>query len=129
MIQELIYTRLSGFAGLSALVGNRIYPKNLPQDAVRPAIVYQLIAQETPQPQQVVGATDLIRARYQFDCWADTFRAARNVRDQLRLALKRWQTAGPPVVQVAFALSEIDLFEDDTRLFNCSADFEINYEE
>ena len=128
-IEDLIYTRLSGFAGLAALVGARIYPDELPQDVAVPAVVYSLVADDTPQPQQVTGQTDLIRARYQFDCWAETPLEARNVRLQLRLALKRWATAGPPVVQSTFALSQINLQDRDTRRHNFSADFEINYEE
>lgn len=128
-IEELIYSRLAGFAGLAALVGTRIYPNELPQDVAKPAIRFRLIADDVPQPQQVTGATDLVRARYQFDAFAPAYDDARDVRDQIKLALKRWSSAGPPVVQVAFYLSSVDLFERDTGLHNCSSDFEINYEE
>ena len=77
----------------------------------------------------MTGATDLIRARFQFDAWARTYGEARDVRQQLRLALKRWQDTGPPVVQVAFSISAVDLYEDDTELHHLVADYEINYEE
>jgi len=128
-IEDLIYSRLSGFAGLAALVATRIYANRAPQNVTRPYIVFHLVTEETPQPQQVTGATDLIRARYQFDCYAENLPAARDVRAQLRLALKRWKSAGPPLVQVVFALTAIDLSEPETRLHNCTADYEINYEE
>lgn len=129
-IEELIFSRLSGFAALSALVGARIYPGDMPQNVVMPAISYRRVTDETPQPQQVVGATDLIRAHFQFDCWGKDYDSARDVRLQLRAALKRWSTTGPPVVQVIFALAEVDLGrEPDTGLRHLVADYEINYEE
>lgn len=128
-IEELIFTRLSGFAGLAALVSTRIYLGVLPQNAAMPAVSWRRVTDATPQPQQLAGQPDLIRARFQFDCWATTYASARNVRDQVRLALKRWSDIGPPVVQVAFAISAIDLYEDDTELHHLIADYEINYEE
>jgi hypothetical protein len=128
-IEDLIFTRLSGFAGLAALVGDRIYPGAPPQDVTKPYVRYSLVIGQTPQPQQVVGQTDLIRARYQFDAFDSKPAGARAVRNQLRLALKRWSSAGPPVVQVTFFVSSIDLREPDTKLHNMSSDYEINYEE
>lgn len=129
MIEELINSRLSGFAGLAALVGSRIYYGNLPQNVAMPAVSWRLVTDDTPQPQQVVGETDLIRGRFQFDCWSPSKTVARDVRKQVRNALKRWSDPGPPLVQVTFALSSIDLYEDDTELHNLSSDYEINYEE
>jgi hypothetical protein len=130
MINDLIFTRLSGFAGLAALVGDRIYPGDaLPQDVPKPAVLFHLVIGSTPQPQQVVGQPDLIRARYQFDAFDPTVKGADAVRQQIRLALKRWSSAGPPVVQVTFFVSSIDLYESPTKLHNMSSDYEINYEE
>ena len=37
-IEELIFTRLSGFGGLTALVGTRIFPNRMPQDVIFPAV-------------------------------------------------------------------------------------------
>lgn len=129
MIKDLIFTRLSGFAGLAALVDDRIYPNKLAQDVVKPAVIFHLVTDETPQPQQVVGQTDLIRSRWQFDAWDKTYAGADAVRQQIRQALKRWSTAGPPVVQVTFFVNSIDLYEPATKLHNLSSDYEINYEE
>lgn len=128
-IYEAIYARLTGFAGLAALVGDRVYPNTMPQDTTKPAVAYRLVTDDTPQPQQLVGEPDLIRARFQFDSYAKKYDDANAVRLQIRRALKRWEQTGPPVVQVAFALSNVDLYEQDTELHNCSSDFEINYEE
>lgn len=36
-----LYSTLSGAAGVTALVGNRIYPDFIGQEIVRPAVVYQ----------------------------------------------------------------------------------------
>lgn len=133
-IEALIYTRLSGFAGLTALVATRIYPNVAPQNVAPPYVVYRRITATRPG---AMGAdTGIVRARFQFDVFAggtDAVGAAQGfddaaaVREQVRLALQRWRSAGPPVVQATFLDSQIDLYEDDTELHHLADDYEINY--
>jgi len=126
-IEELIHTRLSGFAGLADLVSARIYPNVLPQDVAMPAVSWRRISAD--RLRAMVADPGLVRPRFQFDAWGLKYLDARNVREQLRLALERWTDAGPPVVQATFFLTEIDLYEDDTLLHHLVSDYEINYEE
>jgi hypothetical protein len=126
-IEELIFARLDGFAGLTALVADRVYVGILPQDVALPAVSWRRVTGD--RLRAMVADPGLVRARFQFDAWAETYLAARDVREQLRLALERWSDAGPPAVQATFFLSEIDLYEDDTELHHLSCDYEINYEE
>lgn len=42
--ETVIKTRLGAFAGVTALVSDRVYPGALPQDAVLPAIVFKRIS-------------------------------------------------------------------------------------
>lgn len=109
-IESAIYSRLSGFAGLSALVSTRIYPNVLAQNATLPAVVYQRISAGRISLMGVDAA--VLPARFQFTAWATGHTAAAAVRDQVRQALQRWSQTGPPVVQDTYIENEIDLFDE-----------------
>lgn len=127
MIEETLYTRLSGFAGLTALVGVRVYPNRMPQDVTLPAVSYRRVASGR---ERAMGANPgIVRARFQVDAWAATYAAARNVREQIRLALERWNTTTGTTVDDVFVESDIDLYEDDTKIHHLSMDFEVIYRE
>ena len=42
-LEQALFTRLDGFAGLTSLVVSRIYPLILPQNPTLPAVTYQRI--------------------------------------------------------------------------------------
>lgn len=67
-IEADIRTALTGHAGLSALVGTRIYPDKLPQNPTYPAIVYQRIS--TPRAQAISGTVASAAPRFQFSIYA-----------------------------------------------------------
>lgn len=130
-VQALLHMRLSTFAGLTALVGTRVYPNIAPQNAARPYVAYRLVSDI--RPPAMGRDSGVARARFQFDAFADEpaggYDAADAIRVQIAAALKRWRDAGPPVVQDTFLVSQIDLYEDDIRMHNASADYELNYRE
>ena len=134
-IEAVIKTRLSGFAGLSALVSDRIYPVTLPQNVEMPAVSYRRVSAERVSAMGV--DTGLVRARFQFDCWSGehkngdsgTFDEARAVAKQVRLALQRWRNTSGTVVQDTFMVGDQDLHESDTETYHAALDFQIVYEE
>lgn len=127
-IEESLFTRLSTHAGLSALVSARIYPLILPQKPTLPAVTYTRVSGERVS---AMGADTVIaRPRFQVSCFASTYASARAVAAQVRAALQRWRgTVGGVVIQDSFIESEIDLYEDDTKLYHTALDFEIIHEE
>jgi len=126
-VESVLFTRLSTFPGLTALVGQRIYPNQGPDKPTLPYVTYRRVSSERPSAMGVdVG---IVRARFQFDAWADTFDGASAVREQIRAALQRWRSATGTVVQDTYFLTDMDLYEEDTRLHHLVADFEINYVE
>ena len=134
-VEAEIKTRLSGFAGLSALISDRIYPVTLPQNVEMPAVSYRRVSAERVS---AMGAdTGLVRARFQFDCWSGehengdsgTFDEAKAVAKQVRLALQRWRNTSGTVVQDTFMIGDQDLHEHDTETYHAALDFEIFYEE
>lgn len=129
-IESVLYTRLTTHAGLSALTALRVYPNVLPQNVSYPAISFRRVSSE--RPSAMGSDIGLVRARFQFDVWAESYDLAPGARtsaEQVRLALQRWSDAGPPVVQEVFFLNDLDLFEPQTALHHVALDFEVNYEE
>lgn len=124
MIEETLFTRLSTFAGLTALVGTRIYPLIMPQGVVHPAVTYQRIS--STRESCMVDDDGIVRSRFQVSVWANTFASARAIIDQVRQALQRWSTTG---VQDTFILAEYDLYDEEALIFGVALDAEVIYEE
>lgn len=126
-VESTLYTRLTGFSGLSALIGDRIYPNIAPQRVTKPYIAYRRVSASrfTAFGQD----TGDVRARFQFDVFADTYTAAKNVSEQLRLALQRWSTTTGTTIHTIFFLNEVDLYEEDPELHHLALDFEVLYKD
>ena len=127
-IEEALYTRLSTHAGLSALVGTRIYPSVMPQGVILPAVTYRQIS--GARVHAMGSDAGLARPRFQLSCWSTTYSQAKDVAAQLRAALQRWRgTLGGVTVQDTFIKDESDLFEPDTGFHRVELEFEINHDE
>ena len=114
-IREAIYSRLSGFAGLTALVGTRIYPSRAPQNAVQPFLTYWCTSSIRAS---AFGAdTGDVDGRWQIDAWGVNQTSVQAVAEQVRLALQRWRNAADPVVQDTLIENIFDLDDPavDTR--------------
>lgn len=116
--ESIVYTWLvnGSPSAVSALVGQRVYPTQAPQDVVRPFIVYRLVA-AVPQ-NQLSGTPGIDNRRVQIDCYAESYAAVKEilsaVRDELEWADRCHCKNENPVD-----------FEPDTRLFRASADFSL----
>ena len=115
---ELIYTALTTDAGVSALVGSRVYPLYLPQDPTLPAVTYQQISRVRRSERSTVS-----RVRVQFDCWAQTYREARQLADTLRPALDGYHAQGAPNIVEADLANEVDTFAPDVEGNRIIVDF------
>lgn len=82
---------LIGYAGLSAIISNKVYPDYIPQEDSIPAIVYHLISSDVGYNLQ--GEQNLQTVNYQFDCYGSTNAEALSVYKQLRKAFKNYQGA------------------------------------
>lgn len=67
---------------ISAIVGARVFPVIIARSALLPVITYQLI--DSDYGYTLDGAINLVQCRYQLNCWAVTYKVAR----QLALAVK-----------------------------------------
>ncbi len=109
-----LYAHLS-----SALsVGDRVYPLTLPQGAVLPAVVYQLVGGEGAlhshgDAHDGAGAgTTFQRSRVQLACWAESARAAELLAAEVEAAVDGF-TGTWGAVPIASAL--VDTAIDDWR--------------
>lgn len=119
-LETKLYTLLSGDAGVSALVSNRIYPLAAPQQADLPFVVYTRIS--SGREYTLSGATGLENPRMQVDCYAETYSSAKAISEAVVTAVRAATT---------FRTSWDDpreSFEED-ETFRVSIDFSIWNEE
>jgi hypothetical protein len=120
LIEEALYSYLSGYAGLIALTSTRIYPDICPQE---PTVPYVVFYKTTDTPEYAMGGeTVLTDTVMQFDCISTGSLQARQVAEQLRLALSGFSGAmgtGASEVTVDWAelLSQHDQYTDNAGRF------------
>lgn len=120
-LQSLLFTALSGFAGLSALVGSRVYPTVAPQEVAKPYVCWQeyaLILANNMSGSAGVGKGD--NYKVQVTSWALTGTLARDVDAQVQAAI---------VAATGFKGLHLDTraldYEPDTKLHGYQSDFSI----
>lgn len=74
-IEEAVYYKMVNDADLAELVGTRVYPLYVPQDAAMPAIAYQKISSQKYQAHD--GSSHLARSRFQLTVEADDYATAK----------------------------------------------------
>ena len=129
MIEQGLYTYLSADAGITALVGSRIYALMLPQGVTYPAITYQRVS--GPREYAMGGPAGVANPRFQIDIYSDTgYLAAKQVAGAVRSALSGYSGAmGGETAQTVILSDERDIFEDDTGLWRVSTDYTIWHDE
>lgn len=130
-VESVLATRAEAVSGLTALIGaspTRIYFGEMPQSVTLPAVSFTRVT--APRVSCMGSDPGVVRARFQFDVFADTQKQARLVIDQLRAAYQRWTNSSGTVIQDIFIAGDVDLGRDpDTREYHSAIDFEVIYEE
>lgn len=127
MLDEALRTFLLADEALSALVGTRIYPDEVPQGGTFPALRYlqvSLLADYTHD-----GDANLDMTRYQFDCYAPNRPQANQVATVLRTALSRLQKTRIDDIcfQSVFMVNALSGYDDGFNQWRMVRDFEIVY--
>lgn len=127
--EEGLFAYLSTYPGLVPLVGTRVYPVLLPQNATLPAVTYTRLA--TPRLHEF-EASFLPHPTFQFDCWAmDTavisgYEEAKDVATQVVAALDIYRGAmGAYTVEASIVDSERDAYDPETKIWHVIVDVEI----
>ncbi len=127
-IEAALYSKLTGDAGVAALVGNRVYPMHMPQAGTLPALVYERIS--TVRNYAHNGQQSPTTVRMQVDSIATTLATARSCADAVLAALSGYVgTVGTVDVRSCFADNEINLPDEETGLARVIQDFLITFME
>ncbi len=127
-IDSALYSRLSGHAGLSTLVSNRIYPPPVPQNPTYPLCTYQEIDRYPIHVFQ--GTAGVKHIRYQIDSWGATLASAKAVAAQVEAALDCYSgTSDGIVIKNSFLEAQRPSPYDDAEgVHRVIQDFVLEYE-
>lgn len=128
-VEKAVSIHLKADAGVSALVGNRVWQLKVRQGSAWPAVLVQLI--DEPKEYHLRGEVDLTRARVQADCYGseevrpNPYDAILDVAEAVTVALsgKRF-VVGDRLVNHSTRESFRPFFEpDEQKLIRVSMDF------
>lgn len=84
-IEEALTAYLLNHDGLAALIGDKLYPDELPQGIKLPAVIYSKVSDV--KEHTLIGQNKLERPMIQFSAFAGSKKAARAIANQLKAAL------------------------------------------
>ena len=114
-IESDLYTHLKDDAGVSALVGVKIYPMKAPQNVTSPYISYQVINDNGNQCMS--GEVYQNDTRFQIDCWSTKYSEVKAIKEAVISALIGFKSSN--------SISNMDDYEPDTKLYRQLIDFKL----
>ena len=105
-------------AGLSALVGNKVFALVIPQGTKLPCITFQPLGGRPANT--LSGASGLEEIYLQIDVWARDYDEAKAIAKAVRSAMP---PSGPRFS--AHLIEDQDLYEDGTNYFRVSMEFKV----
>ena len=127
-IEQALKTELETVTALTALIEDRLYYVKAPQDVAEPYVAFFKVS--SPRDETLDGAAGLARARFQFSTFAETYDEAKQIAQQIQLALegKRGIIGGVGGVYADISYDdETDLTEDE--LFHIAQEFIVLHNE
>ena len=119
---KAIYTILTEDAGVSAVVGSRVYPQVAAQGAAFPFVVYVL--QDNTPSDTKSGLSTLDEIRYDIVAAAETYSALSSLTERIRLALDRYTGTVSGIVVDSIQFTELDVDNDPaTETFVSSSEY------
>lgn len=130
-VEAAVAARLKATAGLTALVGSRIFPSALPTDiSAFPALTYSRVP-GFARYSAMGGDMPSVCARIQVSIWGKKYGDAKDAQREARKALQRFSgvSAGTTIEDI-YIDSEGDLpREPETGLYHCPLDLLVWYRE
>jgi hypothetical protein len=106
VIESALVTYLNTVASITAIVGARIYPLEVPQQAAYPAITYE--RESTEHVRSMQGESGLARTSLAVTCWARSYDTAKQLADAVRLAIDGFQGTWGTTQVASHLLDETD---------------------
>lgn len=119
MLGDLLYTRLTTDATLTATLGLRVYPYHLPQTPTVPALTYQIVSRVATE-----SNTQIFETRVQFDCWATTYDAAHALANLVQKSLRFYRKTdgdGNRILNI-YDANQGDAYDDDQEIWRVIVD-------
>lgn len=114
-VNDALSYQLANYAGLTALVSDRIYHLVAEQGAEVPYVDYSIIT--APEEHAMGSDPGLIFSRYQVRCFAETPLVMNQVFVQVKAALQRWRgTVLGVVIQDTLVEEGPELYDQDARI-------------
>jgi hypothetical protein len=111
ILEEAIYYRMANYDDLEDLIGTRIYPGAIPQDAELPAIAYQRIDHETWLTHG--GPSGLARSVVQITIAAEEYSDLKDVSDAVRDCWSGYHgLVGTTVDSLLISLAQVGAYQD-----------------
>lgn len=85
-LEQAIYNKLSGTAAIAALVANRIYAINAPENEPNPCITFSLASEDYLHAMGTDPA--IYHPIYQVQCWGNTYDSATDLSETVITALQ-----------------------------------------
>jgi len=125
-IRAAIYSRLSGYSGLTSLVSTRISTKEITQKTVKPCVYFEFTGID--RVSTIDGDSGMCNAQVRIISVAENTAAALEIADQVRAALQRYSgTISGTDIRDIFIENEYDEYESDTDESNIEQFFTIGY--
>lgn len=122
--EEELYSYLSNHNGLSALVGDRIYPGNAPQQVTKPYCTSLKVFSDREYSHS--GFSGLEHVDLQISCFSETYLQSIQIAKQVTLAIEAWPAANNNA-QSAFQQGAKDLYANQVELYHCAVEFLISH--
>ena len=115
-------------AAIAAAVGQRMYPRRLPQGPTLPALVYLRV--DTRREHDMDGPDGLPRPRVQVTAWGANVQAATELAALVRVRLDGYRGAwGAVAIGACLCVGERDLDDPETGRNAVAQDYMIQFEE
>ena len=128
-IETALLNKMTGHAGLAALVGNRVYPGKMPETPTYPCVVYYKVSITDVAAH---GRTnDILQPRFQFNVWALTYASAKLVKEQIWQCLHNWGPATQNGVSILDAVQEtendVGSWDDAVKVYGITTDYLVSH--
>lgn len=126
IVTKAIYNILSNHAGLTALVGARIYPVTAAQQATLPYVVYNI--PRTEPVNRTSGKARMNQIQVNVSAFAINYEDAASIAEQIKTALDRVAsgTYNSVVLQVVLFQDEYDIFHDEDDTHEVQTEFRVS---
>ena len=129
-IEEALTAYLLGFSGLTAFIGDKLYPDELPQGIKLPAVIYSKVSDV--KEHTFTGQNRLERPMFQFSAFAGSKIMVKAISKQLKAALCDFQgiLSGLDVqyIRLENEISGLERSPDGLlKVYTEILEFEINY--